>query len=147
MIIKPTNGRQVWYYPIESNPSMAGSGQTAQPLAATVCWVHDDHHVNVLVLDARGMGWQRENAYLVQPGEATPGGDYCAWMPYQQGQAKKAEEAEESLGARVSELEQWRGLMSTPSSPQPMSDSASAKVVPSSLAADTDGNLQSTPGG
>lgn len=102
-MIKPTNGRVVWYTPndadcaprhaspesgLPSLPSMAYSGS---PLTAHVCAVHGDRMINVLVIDGNGVTWPRCSVTLVQDGDPMPEGRYCQWMPYQLGQAARAE--------------------------------------------------------
>lgn len=89
MVIKPTVGRVVWFYP-------QGSGQStgAQPLAAIVAHVWSDTCVNLAIFDANGKPIDKPptSVLLVQEGTEVPsGGGYCTWMPYQVGQAKKHE--------------------------------------------------------
>lgn len=92
-LITPTPGRVVWFYPHPGDP-IHGSDQ---PLSASVAYVHNDRLVNIGALDRRGTHHSRVNVVLVQDGDDIPTGDYglpgsyCAWMPYQRGQASKAE--------------------------------------------------------
>ena len=85
-MIKPTVGRMVWFW--------EGVNQ-AQPMAAIVTLVHNDHMVNLSVFDSCGVQFSRTCVRLVQGDEAhipaghVPVGAYCEWMPYQVGQAKK----------------------------------------------------------
>ena len=89
-VIKPTIGRVVWYY---------YKPKQDQPMAAVISWVHTDKLVNLTVSDkGRHMSGSLEIP-LVQANEEIPGDPYCTWMPYQIGQAKKAEE----LQAKVDE--------------------------------------------
>lgn len=92
-VISPTPGRIVWFYPAPHD----GIGQIGgQPLAAIVAGVHNDRLVNLAVFDAHGNTQQRSNVELVQPDTTTPdGGAYATWMPYQIGQAAKAETVQE----------------------------------------------------
>lgn len=86
MIIKPTVGRVVWFYP-------QGHSQDKQPLAAIVSHVWSDTCVNLAIFSANGCPMQNPptSILLVQEGSEVPsGGHYCTWMPYQIGQAKKA---------------------------------------------------------
>ncbi|RJP48789.1 MAG: hypothetical protein C4586_08745 [Anaerolineaceae bacterium] len=89
MLIKPTVGRVVWYWP-------AGA-KVEQPFAATVAYVHSDHMVNLSVIDANGHQFPAMSIPLVQDNEETPGLPYCCWMPYQKGQAAKTEVLEKKL--------------------------------------------------
>lgn len=87
MIIKPTVGRVVWYYP-------AGHHGDNQPLAALVAHVWSDTCVNLAIFDANGSPFVAPptSVLLIQEGNPVPtGGNYCTWMPYQMGQAKKHE--------------------------------------------------------
>ncbi len=89
-MIKPTVGRVVWFYPKFHQPGH-------QPLAAIVAHVWSDTCVNLAIFDANGrpMADPPTSVLLVQEGAEVPsGGLYCAWMPYQVGQAKKYETLE-----------------------------------------------------
>lgn len=58
--------------------------------AAIICGVVDEHYVNLAWFRDTGMAMQATSVVLVQEGETPPAkGSYCAWMPYQVGQAKK----------------------------------------------------------
>jgi hypothetical protein len=84
MVIEPTIGRVVWYWPPKVKPS--------QPMAAIITYVHDTHQVNLVTFRRTGESDARQNVYLLQEGSPTPrDGDYAQWMPYQVGQAKKHE--------------------------------------------------------
>jgi hypothetical protein len=98
IIIQPTPGRVVWYHPDEH---MAQARFASAPtLAAIVAFVHSDRMVNLTVLDALGNTHSRTSVLLVQDGDTAPdGGEYCEWMPYQKGQAAKAEALEAKVGA------------------------------------------------
>jgi hypothetical protein len=88
-MIKPTTGRVVWYQPNEYDAKMLGNSD--QPLAAMVAYVHSDHLVNLMVIDANGVTHSRTSVALVQEGESpVVGASFCEWMPYQIGQAKKS---------------------------------------------------------
>lgn len=78
MIIKPTVGRVLWYYP--------KGEQDKQPLAAIVACVWSDTCVNLAIFDANGVPYPKPptSILLVQEGNEVPsGGHYCTWMPYQ----------------------------------------------------------------
>ncbi len=83
MLITPTVGRVVWYYP---NGAKVGP----QPHAALVAYVHGDRCVNLACFDANGLPYAATSVVLRQEGDEAPAGSYCCWMPYQLGQAKKA---------------------------------------------------------
>ena len=95
-MIKPTVGRVVWYYPKDNK-------EGDQPLAAIVAHVWSDTCVNLAIFTANGcpMGTPPTSVLLVQEGAEVPsGGHYCAWMPYQVGQAKKYEDLKKEVSAR-----------------------------------------------
>ena len=101
-VIKPTVGRKVWYRPSKNDQTgpIPMSCAAGQPLDATVVAVWGDRIVNVLVLDAYGRPFTKTSIPLLQEGDIPtldaddkPVGGYVEWMPYQQGQAKKAEPA------------------------------------------------------
>lgn len=94
-MIKPTVGRVVWYYPFPSDPGPSPGGQ---PLAAHVAHVWSETCVNLMVIDANGVSYNRTSVLLVQDGSARPDVGFCEWMPYQKGQAAK-HEALEAKGA------------------------------------------------
>jgi hypothetical protein len=93
MIIKPTVGRVVWYYPDASDRTHNGSPvqslDKAVPFAATVTYVQGDDSVNLAGVDHVGTPFTRLYAYLAQEGEPRPSGGYACWMPYQTSQARK----------------------------------------------------------
>lgn len=78
MIIKPTVGRVVWFY-----PSAHPAGE--QPLAAIVAHVWSDTCVNLAIFDANGVPFPKPptSIQLIQEGDGIPTHDYCTWMPYQ----------------------------------------------------------------
>ena len=98
MKITPTVGRVVWFYPAANQ---ATSGFTppneGQPLVAIIAGVVDVDAgvVHLAVFDAVGVQSSQPYVPLVQEDEKVPeGGRYATWMPYQIGQAKKAEDRE-----------------------------------------------------
>lgn len=101
VIIEPTVGRVIWYYPFVSS-YMAQQGGPG-PRAAIVAHVHSTRLVNLAVFDMMGVAQGRQNVTLVQEGDKVPAaGDYCAWMPFQRGQAQKTEALERKLaGAKA----------------------------------------------
>lgn len=95
MVIKPTIGRRVWYWPSPHDVDIrTGLGMTQndgdQPFDAGVAYVWSDRMVNVSVADHSGKVHWRTSVPLLQEGDPQPadGAPYCQWMPYQQGMAK-----------------------------------------------------------
>lgn len=93
-MIKPTVGRVMWYWP---DAKYRGD----QPLCALVIYVCGDHAVNLVVFATDGTPWCALAVPIVQDGGPYSVGDspYAEWMPYQKGQAAKAEALEAKLGA------------------------------------------------
>lgn len=95
MIITPTIGRIVWYWPRHSQPEVKGIMQ--QPLAGIVTFVHDDRLVNLGLFTADGIPFGMTLVTLVQENDPKPDdGNYAQWMPYQLGQAKKHSEVDKA---------------------------------------------------
>lgn len=82
-IITPTIGRKVWFRPSYMRSGMSVMNNN-QPLDATIVYVWNDRMVNLLVTDHVGITFPLTSVVLLQPGD-TPYGEYCEWMPYQQG--------------------------------------------------------------
>lgn len=99
-IIKPTVGRRVWFRPsaafLANNPALT-QFNPEQPMDAGIVYVHHDHMVNLIVTDHVGMTFQAPSVPLLagQYEPAEDGDVYCCceWMPYQKGQAAKADAA------------------------------------------------------
>ena len=100
-IIKPTVGRVVWFHPSEfTGEAGFARHQDGQPYAAIIARVWSNILVNLTVFDANGAAHSRTSVPLVQDGGGAPQADsYCEWMPYQKGQAAKAEAAEKAASA------------------------------------------------
>jgi hypothetical protein len=79
-MIKPTIGRVVWYYDETYQPG-------EQPRAAIVTFVLEDDLVNLCTYTENGLPKPKQSVTLRQDSSSDlyP---YCAWMPYQIGQAK-----------------------------------------------------------
>ena len=103
MAITPTVGRIVWYRP-KASDELARNGN--EPLAAVICCVWSNTCINIAGFDANGQPFARTSVLLLQPGdelestEGHPGNGYAEWMPYQRGQAQKAEALEAELKAQ-----------------------------------------------
>jgi hypothetical protein len=94
--ITPSIGRIVWFYPSTRMGSSDFHPPTlSDPLAAIVAKVIGAATLNLTVFDAQGVSHAMTGVPLVQEGEDVPAdGYYAEWMPYQIGQAKKAEDRE-----------------------------------------------------
>lgn len=114
MVIPPTVGRVVLYYPAGQSPT---TGQ--QPQAATVAYVHSDTCINVSVVNHEGAQRGLCSVELVQDDtdNAPRTGGHARWMPYQKGQAAKADAMADAqraqigggIGTPVSELNKLAG--------------------------------------
>lgn len=97
--ITPTVGRVVEFIDVQRDP--------LRVRAAQIAGVNDDGTVNLGTLTPEGIAENRTNVPLVQPDESEPPHGakcYCRWMPYQVGQAAKAEQAEVSVQQQVDAL-------------------------------------------
>jgi hypothetical protein len=95
-MIKPTNGRVVWFHP-------AGSSPEEQPNAAIIAHVWSDTCVNLAIFDHNGAASNQTSVFLYQGGSERPSSQYAEWMPYQQGQAAKTEVLEAKLQGKEAE--------------------------------------------
>lgn len=87
-MIEPTVGRVVWFYKY-----VPGQGHKG-PMAAIVANVVSAAHLNLMVIDDTGIPAPWTTVTLIQDDDvehAVPERDYCTWMPFQKGQAKKYE--------------------------------------------------------
>lgn len=103
-MIEPAVGRIVWYRP-SSFDRASGLRGDGGPLAAIVAHVHSPRTINVTVFDTRGVPHPRVSVPLVQDGEPKPDPEHsahCEWMPYQKGQAAKAEALSAQLAEKAS---------------------------------------------
>lgn len=90
-MIKPTIGRKVWFRAAgvsTLNGKAVNQFVQDQPFDATIVCVWGDRMVNLLVVDHGGEMHSVRSVTLRQEGDNQPGGMYCEWMPYQNGQAK-----------------------------------------------------------
>lgn len=83
-MITPTIGRQVWFRPCFPQTHDFHVLDIGQAFAATVIYVHDDHCVNLKVIDHIGIVHTVPDVYLLQDEDTVqPQGNYAEWMPYQ----------------------------------------------------------------
>lgn len=96
-MIKPSNGRVVWFTPAvdpASRPHGFEYHDVKQPCAATVAYVWGDRMVNLSVVDQAGKTFPQTSVMLLQDDDRKPEeGRFCSWMPNQLGQAAKTEAA------------------------------------------------------
>lgn len=93
-MIQPTVGRIVWFHPYNTDSFAYTPGQ---PCAAIIARVWSNSCVNLSVFDHNGNWHSRTSVLLVQDGEDRPSSGFCEWMPYQEGQAAKAEQLEKQM--------------------------------------------------
>ena len=85
VVIPPTIGRVVWYFAPQDGALVCHNPQT--PFDAHVVYVWSDTCINIAGYDHNGNPFQRTSVPINQTSGAQA---WCEWMPYQQGQAKKA---------------------------------------------------------
>lgn len=76
----PTIGRVVHYFP-SSEDLAQGNGMVRhgnQPFCANVCYVHDEHLINVVVIDHAGKAWVRTSVPINVDALQVPRAD---WPP------------------------------------------------------------------
>jgi hypothetical protein len=95
-MIMPSNGRIVLFTPARSEDRPVAQHDPAQPLAAIVTHVWGERMINLCAFDSNGQPLAFTSVPLVQDGDPKPEGFFAEWMPYQKGQAAKAEEAEKA---------------------------------------------------
>lgn len=97
--IEPTVGRILWFVPGRRDPLFVP--EKTQIFAGIVCGVLPDGYLNLGVWDGNGNHYGRMRVRLLQPEDEVGDSDremgYCVWMPYQVGQASKAESLEKEL--------------------------------------------------
>lgn len=90
-MIKPTIGRVV----LVTRKSADGTRTSDQHEAALVSYVFGDRMINVGGFDRNGQPFHATSVALLQDDDEAPSmGTYAEWMPYQKGQAAKAEATE-----------------------------------------------------
>ena len=99
-MIKPTVGRVVWFFGADwYDPSFGDGEYSREPRAAIITHVWHERMVNLTVFDRNGRSHGVTSVDLLQDDDPPGGQSYwCAWMPYQKGQAAKTEELEKKLG-------------------------------------------------
>lgn len=98
-MIKPSIGRVVWYHPTANDPGARGD----QPYAAMVVRVASDRQVNLVVFTDEGIAFPRRFVPLAQDDDPVTQG-MAQWMPFQVGQAAKADKTD-TLTPRIENLE------------------------------------------
>lgn len=103
-MIQPTPGRVVWYMPGTERAALGGGDDV---LAAIVTYVHSDRLVNLVVFGVTGTTHARTSVKLLQDDEQEDflGQPHAVWMPYQKGQAAKAESLEAKAVANLDKIE------------------------------------------
>ena len=98
-MIKPSNGRIVWFTPPQGEPTTIVQHDINQPLTAQIVHVWGDRMVNLVVFDSHGVMHAVPQVMLLQDDDAKPSlGRFAVWMPYQKGQAAKTEQLEQKFG-------------------------------------------------
>lgn len=97
MRIEPTVSRMVWFYPAAFDS--LNKGREGQPLSGQIAHINRDGTLNLLVLSPIATTDARLNVPLLEGGDHVKmaqeeGIAYCTWMPYQLGQAARAEQLE-----------------------------------------------------
>jgi hypothetical protein len=98
-MITPTIGRVVYFRPGKSARKIM-TVRDDQPLRADIVYVWNDRTVSLNVDDHEGKRHFLETVTLLQEGDFPPDASYAEWMPYQRGQAAKAEALEKELAKR-----------------------------------------------
>jgi hypothetical protein len=96
-VITPTIGRVVWYWPASAEPLQII--EPTQPFKADIVCVHADGTINLAGYDHGGAPFAESHCPLWEGEGARPEGSCWQWMPYQKGQAAKAEVLEKQLRA------------------------------------------------
>lgn len=95
--IEPTIGRVVWFWPDAAALTERAKGtpvpKESVPHAAQIAFVNPDGTINIGWLTHDGTHTSLTDVELCQEGDDRPAaGPFCAWMPYQVGQAKTHEQ-------------------------------------------------------
>lgn len=94
-MIEPTIGRVVWFHPDPRDEIVVQ--HKSDPCAAIVAFVHNPRLVNLCVIDHNGSSFARRSVMLVQDDDKRPVENFAEWMPYQRGQAAKADALQAQL--------------------------------------------------
>ncbi len=104
--INPTIGRVVHFNPTMSHAEKLGMAYRCQgtPMDAHIVYVWPSGLVNLAVFDHDGISHAVTSVKLLQDADQASLNEqgqlvesYCTWMPYQKGQAAKAEQLERRL--------------------------------------------------
>lgn len=94
-MIPPTVGRVVWVI----RPGL--TSDIGQPEVGFITYVHGERCINVAGFNANGTHFVSSSLTLLQDDDAKPeGASFAVWMPYQKGQAAKAD-VKEVASAKV----------------------------------------------
>lgn len=133
--ISPTVGRVVLFHlgdPTQGPyPGWGITPDGSNTYAATVAYVHNPHMVNLSACDANGIQMGFTSVPLVQDADERPAGNWCEWMPYQKGQAAKAEQLEARLAG---------AMTPAPSGEPPTLNQAAHPAIAGTQRLDNDGN-------
>lgn len=104
-VIKPTVGRVVLFVPRVAKHEFGFCFCKDKEHAAIITTVHSDRLINVAAFDANGKSYGFTSITLLQEDD-TPekayGADYCKWMEFQIGQAKRTEDLAQALAEKQS---------------------------------------------
>lgn len=103
-MIDPTVARVVHFFPSSIDSEF---DRHEAPFAAIIAKVWNDGVVNLMVVNKQGVACGRQHVPLVQEGQLPldPDAPFCAWMPYQVGQAARSDALVAALSDRIQSLE------------------------------------------
>lgn len=100
--ILPTVGRVVLFHLGAGYipPNWEATPDGSNTYSARIAYVHSPNMLNLAVDDANGVARGFTSVPLVQGDDEAPIGNWCEWMPYQKGQAARAEQLERQIAER-----------------------------------------------
>jgi hypothetical protein len=106
--VTPTIGRKVWFYGIPKGDAVQHNPNI--PMDATIVypWPGEGDYCNLLVLDHVGKQFPVQGVEHKDHATAAAGYVHWDWMPFQKGQAEKAD-TDGGLADRVARIEQTVG--------------------------------------
>lgn len=132
-MIYPTPGRIVWYHP----PATAAYPKIGnQPHPAMIAHVLENGRINLTVSAPSGDTYAAREVHLLEDGEPAPAGQpYAEWMPYQKGQAAKAEQLDKLAGVGDGRTGPASGgAQQAPPAPQPANPAPAPAPQPAAAA-------------